>query len=88
MVNEHMGLLKLKRSMPTEYYPRRLTNLPRKKRKDWHTHTNQGLMIKLFTPYELFVGLVNLIENLLDSRLETCSEIILQLTYVSYPINL
>ena len=45
-------------------------------------------MIKLFTPYELFVGSVNLIENLPDSRLETCLEIILQLTYVSCPIEL
>ena len=88
MINKHMGLLKLKRSMPTEYYPKRLTNLPRKKRKDQHTHINHGLMIKLFTPYELFVGSVNLIENIPDSILETCLEIILQLTYVSYPIKL
>ena len=29
---------------------------------------------------------MNLIENLLDSRLETCLEIILQLTYVSCQI--
>ena len=65
--------------MPTEYYPRRLTDLPRKKRKDQHTHTNQCLMI---------VGAVNLIENLPDSRLETCLEVILQLTYVSYAIEL
>ena len=43
-------------------------------------------MIKLFTLYELFVGLVNLIENLSDSRLETRLEIIIQLTYVSCPI--
>ena len=55
--------------MPTEYYPRRLIDLPRKKRKDQHTHKNQGLMIKLFTPYELFVGSVNLIENLPDSMI-------------------
>ena len=74
--------------MLTEYYPRRLTNLLRKKREDRHTLTNQGLMIKLFTSYELFVGLVNLIENLPDSRLETCLEIVLQLNYVSYPIEL
>ena len=70
-----------------EYYPKRLTNLLRKKREDQHTLTNQGLMIKLFTPYELFVGSVNLVENLSDSRLETCLEIILQLTYVSCPIE-
>ena len=44
-------------------------------------------MIKLFTPYELFVRLVNLIENLPDSILETCLEIILKPTYVSYPIE-
>ena len=56
----------MKERMPTKYYPRRLTNLPRKKRKDQHTHKNQGLKIKLFTPYELFVGSVNLIENLLE----------------------
>ena len=59
----------MKESMPTEYYPRRLTDLLRKKRKDQHTHTNQGLMIKLFTPYELFVGSVNLIENLPESMI-------------------
>ena len=40
-------------------------------------------MIKLFTLYELFVGSVNLIENIPDSRLETHLEIIIQLTYVS-----
>ena len=57
----------MKESMPTKYYPRRLTDLPRKKRKDQHTHANQGLMIKLFTPYELFVSSVNLIENLPES---------------------
>ena len=78
----------MKVSMPTEYCPRRLTNLPRKKRKDQHAHTNQGLMIKLFTPNELFVGSANLMENLPDSRLETCLELILQLTYVSCPIEL
>ena len=44
-------------------------------------------MIKLFTPYELFVDSVKLIENLLYSRLETCLEVILQLTYVTYPIE-
>ena len=44
-------------------------------------------MIKLFTPFELFVGSVNLIENLPDSKLETCFEIIFQLTYVSYLIE-
>ena len=43
-------------------------------------------MIELLTLYELFGYLVNLIENLLDSRLETCLEIILQLKYVSCPI--
>ena len=59
----------MKESMSTEYYPRRLTDLPRKKRKDQHTHTNKGLMIKLFKPYELFVGSVNLMENLPNSRL-------------------
>ena len=31
---------------------------------------------------------MNLIENLPDSRLETCLEVILQLTYVSCPIEL
>ena len=59
----------MKESMPTEYYPKRLIDLPRKKRKDQNTHTNQGLMIKLFTPYELFVSSVNLIENLPDSMI-------------------
>ena len=78
----------MKESMPTEYYPRKLTDMLRKKWKDQHTHTNQGLMIKLFTPYELFVGSVNLMKNLPDSRLETCLELILQLTYVYCPIEL
>ena len=59
----------MKENMPAEYYPRRLTDLPRKKRKYQHTHTNQGLMIKFFTPYELFVGSMNLIENLHDSMI-------------------
>ena len=59
----------MKESMPTNYYPRRLTNMPKEKRKDQHTHTNQGLMIKLFTPYDLFVGSVNLIENLPESMI-------------------
>ena len=59
----------MKESMPTEYYPRRLTDLPRKKRKDHHIHTNQGLMIKFFTPYELFFGSMNLIENLPESMI-------------------
>ena len=59
----------MKESMPTKYYPRRLTNMPKEKRKDQHTHKNQGLMIKLFTPYELFVGSVNLIENLPESMI-------------------
>ena len=59
----------MKGSMPTEYYPKRLTDLPRKKRKDQHTHKNQDLMIKLFTPYELFAGSVNLIENFLESMI-------------------
>ena len=44
-------------------------------------------MIKLFIPYELFVGSMNLMENLPDSRLETCLEVILQLNYVSCPIE-
>ena len=39
-------------------------------------------MIELFTIYELFGCLVNLIENLPDSRLETYLEINLQLTCV------
>ena len=34
------------------------------------------------------VGSVSLIENLLDSRLETRLEVVLQLTYVSCPIEL
>ena len=59
----------MKESMPTEYYPRKLTNLPKEKRKDQHTHKNQDLMIKLFTPYELFVRLVNIIENILESMI-------------------
>ena len=37
----------MKESMPTEYYPIRLTDLPKKKSKDQHTHKNQDLMIKL-----------------------------------------
>ena len=37
--------------------------------KDQHTHTNQGLMIKLFTPYELFVGSMDIIEILPDSMI-------------------
>ena len=60
----------MKESMPIEYYPRRLTNLPRKKRKYQHTHKNKGLKIKLFAPYELFVSSVNLIENLPDFMIE------------------
>ena len=56
----------MKESMPTEYYPRKVTDLPRKRGKT-NTHTNHDLMIKLFTPYELFVGSVNLIENLPES---------------------
>ena len=59
----------MKESIPIEYYPKRLTDLPRRMRKDQHTHTNQGLMIKLFTPDELFVGSENSIENLLDSMI-------------------
>ena len=50
MINKHMRFKKMKESMPTKYYPRRLTDLLRKKRKDQHIHTNQGLMIKLLTP--------------------------------------
>ena len=45
-------------------------------------------LVEINTPYELFVGSVNLIENHPDSRLETCLEIILQLTDVSCPIEL
>ena len=37
----------MKESMPTEYYPRRLVDLSKKKSKDQHTHKNQDLMIKL-----------------------------------------
>ena len=59
----------MKESMPTEYYSRRLTNLPRKRGKT-NTHKNHDLMIKFFTPYELFVGSVNLIENLPESMIE------------------
>ena len=44
-------------------------------------------MIELFTLYELFGCLVNLIENLPDSILETYLEINLQLTCVSYQIE-
>ena len=58
----------MKEPMPTEYYSRRVTDLPRKKGKT-NTHKNQDLMIKLFTPYELFVGSVNLIENLPESMI-------------------
>ena len=61
----------MKESMPTKYYPRRLTNLSRKKKKERPAYKkkikNQGLMIKLFTPYELFVGSVNLSENFPES---------------------
>ena len=77
----------MKERRPTEYYPKRLTNLPRKRVKT-STHSQIRIMIKLFTPIELFVYLVNLIENLPDSRLEKCLGIILQLTYVSCPIEL
>ena len=61
--------------MLTEYYPRRLIDLPMKKSKDQHTHKNQDLIIKLLHPmnyvlvYELCVGLVDLIENLPDSMI-------------------
>ena len=58
----------MKESMPIEYYPKRLTDLPRR-RKDQHKKKKKGLMIKLFTPDELFVGSVNSIENLLDSMI-------------------
>ena len=47
-----------------------------------NTHSQIRIIIKLFTPIELFVYSVNLIENLLDYELETCLEIILQLTFV------
>ena len=33
--------LKMKESMPTEYYLIRLTDLPKKKSKDLHKHKNQ-----------------------------------------------
>ena len=72
--------------MLSKYYPRRLTNLPRKKREGHHTLTNQSSIIELFTPWKLFVCLVNLIESLLGFRLETCLKIILQLTYFSCQI--
>ena len=49
----------MKESMPTEYYPKRVTDLVRK-RENTNIHTNKDLM-KLLTRYELFVGLVNLI---------------------------
>ena len=35
------GTVKIKESMPTEYYPRRLTDLPKKKSKDQRIHKNQ-----------------------------------------------
>ena len=41
----------------------------KEKGKDQHIHTNQDLMIKLFTSHELFVGSVNLIENLSESMI-------------------
>ena len=41
MIKKTYGTFKIKESMPTEYYPKRLTNLPNKKSKDQHTHINQ-----------------------------------------------
>ena len=72
--------------MISECYSKRLTNLPRKKREDHHTLTNQGWIIELFPLVTLISCLVNLIENLPDYRLETCLEIILQLTDASCQI--
>ena len=46
------------------------------------THSQIKITIKLFTPIELFVYSMNLIENIPDYRLETCLGIILQLTFV------
>ena len=47
-----------------------------------NTHSQIRIIIKLFTPIELFGFSVNLIENLPDYRLEICLGIILQLTFV------
>ena len=46
------------------------------------THSQIRIITKLFTPIDLFVYSVNLIENLPDYRLKTCLGIILQLTFV------
>ena len=48
-----------------------------------NTHSQIMIMIKLFTPIELFVYSVNLIENIPNYRLETCLGIILQLAFVT-----
>ena len=72
--------------MSFEYYPRRLTNFPRKKREDHHTLISQGWIIELFTPYKLFSCLLNLIDSLPGFRLETCLKIILQVTCFSCQI--
>ena len=53
-----------------------------RKRVKTSTHSQIRIIIKLFTPIELFVYLVNLIENLPDYIFETCLGIILQLTFV------
>ena len=63
-------------------------NCSAKEESETNTHSQIRIIIKLFTHYELLVGSVNLIENLPDSRLETCLEVILQLTYVSCTIEL
>ena len=42
MKNKHMGLKRIKEGILSEYYPKRLTNLPWKKREDHHILTNQG----------------------------------------------
>ena len=47
-----------------------------------NTHSQIRIIIKFFTPIELFVYSVNLIENLPDYILETCLGIILQLAFV------
>ena len=46
------------------------------------THSRIRIIIKLFTPIEFFVYLVNLVENIPDYRFEMCLGIILQLTFV------
>ena len=56
----------MKESMPTEYYLQRVNDLPRKRSKTNTHKKNQDLMFKLFTPYELFVGSVNLLKIFLN----------------------